>query len=122
MKSAAMEAIQAVIFDCDGTLVDSEVPGMDVIHEQACALGLTFTREQAHQQFRGVRMAECIAWIRLLIATGKRKRKDCMKRKKNISRRIGGSGYEHTLNHRRDSSSRTRNGWHTCIVGRKIGT
>jgi HAD superfamily hydrolase (TIGR01509 family) len=63
VKGAVMEAIQAVIFDCDGTLVDSEVPGMDVIHEQACALGLTFTREQAHQQFRGVRMANCIAWI-----------------------------------------------------------
>lgn len=56
-------AIQAVIFDCDGTLVDSEVPSMDVIHEQACALGLVFTREQAHQKFRGVRLADCIAWI-----------------------------------------------------------
>jgi HAD superfamily hydrolase (TIGR01509 family) len=56
-------AIQAVIFDCDGTLVDSEVPSMDVIHAQASALGVVFTREQAHQQFRGVRMADCIAWI-----------------------------------------------------------
>lgn len=55
--------IQAVIFDCDGTLVDSEVPGMDVLHAHACALGLVFTREQAHQRFRGVRMADCIAWI-----------------------------------------------------------
>lgn len=55
--------IQAVIFDCDGTLVDSEVPGMDVLHAHARALGLDFTREQAHQQFRGVRMADCIAWI-----------------------------------------------------------
>jgi HAD superfamily hydrolase (TIGR01509 family) len=61
--TALTYAIQAVIFDCDGTLVDSEVPSMDVIHEQACALGLVFTREQAHQQFRGVRMAEVIAWI-----------------------------------------------------------
>lgn len=55
--------IQAAIFDCDGTLVDSEVPGMDVLHAHACALGLDFTREQAHQRFRGVRMADCIAWI-----------------------------------------------------------
>lgn len=55
--------IQAVIFDCDGTLVDSEVPSMDVLHAHACALGLEFTREQAHQQFRGVRMADCLAWI-----------------------------------------------------------
>jgi HAD superfamily hydrolase (TIGR01509 family) len=55
--------IQAVIFDSDGTLVDSEVPGLDVLHAQARALGLDITREQAHQQFRGVRMADCIAWI-----------------------------------------------------------
>ncbi|MHB1199252.1 MAG: HAD family hydrolase [Polaromonas sp.] len=55
--------IQAVIFDCDGTLVDSEVPSMDVLYTHACALGIDFTREQAHQQFRGVRMADCIAWI-----------------------------------------------------------
>ena len=55
--------IQAILFDCDGTLVDSEVPGMDVMHEQATALGLDFSREQAHQQFRGLRMADCIHWI-----------------------------------------------------------
>jgi HAD superfamily hydrolase (TIGR01509 family) len=55
--------IQAVIFDSDGTLVDSEVPGLDVLHAQARALGLDITREQAPQQFRGVRMADCIAWI-----------------------------------------------------------
>jgi HAD superfamily hydrolase (TIGR01509 family) len=55
--------IQAIIFDADGTLVDSEVPSMDVIHELANALGVVFTREQAHQRFRGVRMADCIAWI-----------------------------------------------------------
>ena len=57
------QIIQAIIFDCDGTLVDSELPGMDVIHEEACALGVVFTREQAHLRFRGVRMADCIAWI-----------------------------------------------------------
>ncbi len=56
-------SIQAIIFDADGTLVDSEVPSMDVIHEHASALGVVCTRAQAHQQFRGVRMADCIAWI-----------------------------------------------------------
>lgn len=55
--------IKAVIFDCDGTLVDSEVPGMDVLYEMACAEGLKVTRERAHHQFRGARMAECVAWI-----------------------------------------------------------
>jgi len=53
----------AVIFDCDGTLVDSEVPGMDVLHAHARALGLDVTREVAHRQFRGARMADCVAWI-----------------------------------------------------------
>ena len=36
---------------------------MDVIHEHASALGVVCTREQAHQQFRGLRMADCIHWI-----------------------------------------------------------
>lgn len=55
--------VSAVIFDCDGTLVDSEVPGMDVLHQLACAQGLALTRAEAHRRFRGVRMAEIVAWI-----------------------------------------------------------
>ena len=55
--------IRAVIFDSDGTLVDSEVPAMDVLHEMALAIGLRLTRDEAHAQFRGVRMAEIAAWI-----------------------------------------------------------
>jgi HAD superfamily hydrolase (TIGR01509 family) len=62
-------SIEAIIFDADGTLVDSEVPGMDVLHELACALGLHLTREHAHQQFRGVRMADCVAWIGAQLAS-----------------------------------------------------
>ena len=55
--------IRAVIFDSDGTLVDSEVPAMDVLHQMAVGEGLQFTREEAHKQFRGVRMADISAWI-----------------------------------------------------------
>ncbi len=55
--------IRAVIFDSDGTLVDSEVPAMDVLHEMACAVGLSVTRDEAHGRFRGVRMADIAAWI-----------------------------------------------------------
>lgn len=55
--------IRAVIFDSDGTLVDSEVPAMDVLHEMAVAIGLRLTRNEAHAQFRGVRMADIAAWI-----------------------------------------------------------
>ena len=55
------QLIEAVIFDVDGTLVHSEAPGLDVLHEQALALGLDWEREAVHQRFRGVRMAECAA-------------------------------------------------------------
>ena len=54
---------KGVIFDADGTLIDSEVPGMDVLHEQACAAGLSLSREEAHRRFRGGKMAEIVAWI-----------------------------------------------------------
>lgn len=55
--------IRAVIFDSDGTLVDSEVPGMDILYEMACAAGIGFTRTEAHGRFRGARMANIAAWI-----------------------------------------------------------
>ncbi len=58
-----MAAIQAVIFDADGTLVDSEEPGMDVLHALALAHGVQCTRAEAYQRFRGARMADCIGWI-----------------------------------------------------------
>lgn len=58
-----MQAIRAVIFDCDGTLVDSEVIGLDVLYEIASQEGLRVSRDEVHSRFRGVRMAECIAWI-----------------------------------------------------------
>ncbi|MEY5099466.1 MAG: hypothetical protein RJA36_2185 [Pseudomonadota bacterium] len=55
--------IAAVIFDADGTLVDSEVTGLDVLHEQALALGLAWERTALHERLRGVRMAECAALL-----------------------------------------------------------
>jgi HAD superfamily hydrolase (TIGR01509 family) len=55
--------IHAVIFDADGTLVDSEGPGLEVMYQMARAEGADVTREQAHQQFLGSYMAECVAWI-----------------------------------------------------------
>jgi len=52
--------IEAIIFDCDGTLVDSETPGLDVLYEEAVKLGVTMSREQAHAEFRGKRMSLCV--------------------------------------------------------------
>ena len=53
----------AVIFDADGTLIDSEVPGLDVIHQVAASQGLHMTRYEAHERFRGIHMADVVAWF-----------------------------------------------------------
>lgn len=55
--------IRAVIFDSDGTLVDSEVPGMDLLHQMALGAGVRLSRAEAHARFRGERMADIAAWI-----------------------------------------------------------
>lgn len=54
---------QAIIFDCDGTLVDSEGPAIDVLRQMIVELGIEITPAQARQQFLGVRMADCVRWI-----------------------------------------------------------
>lgn len=46
-------AIEAVIFDCDGTLVDSETLSAEVIAECLAPHGITLTAEQALVAFRG---------------------------------------------------------------------
>ena len=56
-------ALAALLFDLDGTLVDSEVPGMDVLHDEALRLGLALSREEAHERFRGRRMADNVAFM-----------------------------------------------------------
>ncbi|MEK7344823.1 MAG: HAD family phosphatase [Pseudomonadota bacterium] len=55
--------IAALIFDLDGTLVDSEAPGLDVLHEMAAALGAPWARHEMHALFGGVPMARCISVI-----------------------------------------------------------
>ena len=55
--------VKAVIFDCDGTLVDSETSGMTALHEQACKLGYTLSLTQALDAFRGRHMALCVEMI-----------------------------------------------------------
>jgi HAD superfamily hydrolase (TIGR01509 family) len=55
--------LRAVIFDCDGTLVDSEGPAIDVLHALALAEGARLDRAEADWRFRGVRMADCARWV-----------------------------------------------------------
>ena len=49
--------IKALIFDADGTLVDSEEVGLDVVCELANADGARITRTECNLFFRGIRMA-----------------------------------------------------------------
>ncbi len=55
--------IAALIFDLDGTLVDSEAPGLDVLHQMAVELGAPWAREEMHARFGGVPMARCVSTI-----------------------------------------------------------
>ncbi|NUU03756.1 HAD family hydrolase [Herbaspirillum robiniae] len=56
-------AIDLVIFDCDGTLVDSEVVAAQAWSEHVAAYGVDLTAQQALAQFRGVSMKLCLARI-----------------------------------------------------------
>ena len=55
--------IGALLFDLDGTLVDSEKPGLEVLHRMACGLGLDWSHEESLRRFRGVPMARCVSVI-----------------------------------------------------------
>jgi len=56
----------AVIFDCDGTLVDSERIGNEVLVKHAGRFGINLTAEEALTRFRGVQMAECVSQLEAL--------------------------------------------------------
>jgi HAD superfamily hydrolase (TIGR01509 family) len=55
--------MEAIIFDCDGTLVDSEVLVNEVLVEVVAEHGLTIPLDEAVSSFRGGKMADCVAEI-----------------------------------------------------------
>jgi HAD superfamily hydrolase (TIGR01509 family) len=52
---------QAIIFDCDGVLVDSERLANAVLVEYVREFGLILSLEEALEQFTGGKMADCVA-------------------------------------------------------------
>lgn len=59
--SAPPARVDAVIFDSDGTLVDSETPGLEVLHAHALALGVPFAPGEGVETWRGRPMPDCLA-------------------------------------------------------------
>ncbi len=57
----AKSRTRLTIFDCDGTLVDSEGLGNEVLVELAGEHGIALGLEEAVRLFRGMKMAECVA-------------------------------------------------------------
>nr|WP_198983350.1 HAD-IA family hydrolase [Herbaspirillum sp. ASV7] len=55
-----------VIFDCDGTLVDSEVVAAQAWSEYVASYGVNLSAEEALSRFRGVSMTWCLAHIEQL--------------------------------------------------------
>jgi len=54
---------QAVIFDCDGVLVESEVITARIWVEMAAELGYPLEYGTALRAFKGGEMAKCVAWL-----------------------------------------------------------
>ena len=63
MQHTPPDPIAALLFDLDGTLVDSEGPGLEVLHGMAHDLGLDWSHEESVQRFRGVPMPRCVSVI-----------------------------------------------------------
>ena len=63
----AKHPIQAFIFDCDGTLVNSEEPGIEVIQHLANHAGVELSKEDALRRFTGLKMKDIVDWIELRV-------------------------------------------------------
>lgn len=56
----AANAVRAVLFDCDGVLVDSELISKNVLVDLSAELGANLDPLVALERFKGRRMAECM--------------------------------------------------------------
>lgn len=59
--------IAAVIFDCDGVLVDSEPIANRLFHRCLVGLGLALTADQTNERFMGRSMPDCIAAVEAIL-------------------------------------------------------
>jgi HAD superfamily hydrolase (TIGR01509 family) len=55
--------LKAIIFDCDGTLVDSERIGVEVLADVAAVTGCVLDVDRLLPELRGLKMSECVAYI-----------------------------------------------------------
>lgn len=53
----------AVLFDCDGVLVDSEILATRALHRSVLSLGLDYTEQQVAQTFTGHSFPDCVAMV-----------------------------------------------------------
>jgi HAD superfamily hydrolase (TIGR01509 family) len=55
--------MKAVIFDCDGTLVDSEILSNEVLVEAVAEHGILLSVDDAVRSFRGCKLADCVSQL-----------------------------------------------------------
>lgn len=63
VKPENLTPVDLVIFDCDGTLVDSETVATEVLVDYLAELGTQLSFDEALIRFKGGRMADCIVEI-----------------------------------------------------------
>lgn len=62
--------IEAILFDCDGTLVDSEPLFNEVLSKYLAELGFRLSPEEALLLFRGTRFDDCVAQLNTMFDRG----------------------------------------------------